>query len=168
MITTILNSNKDLGLGDNQKIDELLLDFYSAMPSQGTYPFTMLRISNPEPSDLMLAPVLASHSHILILERTDFSLDDLIDYVSQTKEHSDLRSEAQFDFLRNYRLRYQDQADLITWKNRITSLGIGIIMQLAKQKGLHLIMKHQDLSKSDFLSGYTSPGLQVYQLLTVA
>ena len=160
MRQTVLKSNEDA----QQEIDQLLLDFYAIMPSRGTYPFTMIRFSNEEHSDSIVGPAPAPLSQILVLERTDFSLHDLIDYVSQTKEYSGIRSDSKEDFLQDYRLKYQSQAALNIWKNQTTDLGIGIVTQLTEQKGLRLMPTAKNLTKPDFFSGFTSQGLQIYQL----
>lgn len=164
MRQTVLKSNEDAQQEIDQTIDQLLLDFYAIMPSRGTYPFTMIRFSNEEHSDSIVGPAPAPLSQILVLERTDFSLHDLIDYVSQTKEYSGIRSDSKEDFLQDYRFKYQRQAALNIWKNQITDLGIGIFTQLAEQKGLHLMPTEKNLAEPDFFSGFASQGLKIYQL----
>lgn len=165
MINTELKSKEDGQQRVDQKIDDLLLDIYTAMPSWGSYPFTIIRIANKDIGGLTIVPGSPTKSRILILERTDFSLNELIDYVTHSKEYRDIRSEFRDEFLQGFMIKYRSPAALKIWKNQVTSLGIGIVIQIARQKGLNVTLVDNDLAQQDFLSEFNFKGLSAYQLL---
>jgi hypothetical protein len=164
MRTTILENQEGIDLELNQEIDGMLLDVYQAIPSSGTYPFTIIRIVRTELNGLNITPDLLSGSQILVLKRTDFDLSDLMDYVIHTTEYSTIRSDRQEDFLDGYKLKYLNTAALTGWSEQIISLGIGMAKQLARQKRINLIPVEADLSQLDSRFGFQSRNLQAYQL----
>lgn len=159
------SNNDQLNMGS--RIDDLLLESYGFMPSRGTYPFTMIRLVDSQLSNLKTKPALASDVHLLVLTRTDFTKDDLADYITKSKEYTLIRSEDQPAFLQSYLHKYEHAAAEKKWREHITSLAIGIVTQLAKQQQLQLTPVETDTAKVDALLNLHAKNLATYQLFDV-
>lgn len=151
----------------DQNINSLILDIYRIMPSLGTYPFTMMAMLRTELSGLNIKPSLRSATQLIVLKRTDFNVSDLMDYVTNTKEYDTIPLDNREAFLDNYRRKSQDDAAMTEWCERIVSMGIGIIVHLAKTNGIYLKPVRADLTDLDAHFGFLSKNLQAYQLFDV-
>lgn len=160
--------DQDWNSKSTRLIDELLLSIYSVMPSTGAYPFTMLRVTQADVKDFGISPEPTSCLQILVLKRTDFDYPDFIDYVTHTKEYSHIRLEDREAFLDDYKLRVADASAFSLWKDQLTSLGIGIIRQLARQKGFSLTSASVDLAELDAHFGFRSQHLAAHQIFNVS
>lgn len=162
-----LESDKDAQFNVGSRLDDLLLEIDGFMPSRGSYPFTMIRLGDSQVTNLKTNPTLTSDFQLLVLTRTDFSKNDLADYVTKSKEYTLIRSEDQAAFLKSYLGKYGHVAAEKLWREQITSLAIGIVTQLAKQQGLKLIPVEADLVKVDAQLNLDSRNLAAYKLFDV-
>jgi hypothetical protein len=121
-------------MGVDQNINSMLLDIYRIMPSLGAYPFTMIALAREEFGGLIIKPSLVSATQLMVLKRTDFNESDLVDYVTNTNEFDSIPLDNRAAFLDNYRRKWQNEAAITEWCERIISMGIGIVIQQTKTK----------------------------------
>jgi hypothetical protein len=164
---TILNSEISDHDAIAEKIDDLLMEIYQYMPSDGSYPFTMIRLAQSELSDLNLASGLQGNVQLLMLKRTDFSKSDLVDNVTKSKDFLAVPSDTRMAFLQRYLDNYQELSAIKIWCEHIIGMGIGMAIQLAKQKGLSLSLVETSLTELDSHFGFRARKLSAFQLFNV-
>ena len=77
-----------------KKIDDAILDIFPLMASNGNWPFTMMSIERSELADSIGSPV-----QLLVLIKTDYQLDDLLDYLKNSKGYAFIPSDTQTAYL---------------------------------------------------------------------
>ncbi|HEV7380438.1 MAG TPA: hypothetical protein VGN64_11620, partial [Dyadobacter sp.] len=102
MKQTLLENWKNDQASPGRKIDDLLLEIYGFMPSNGSYPFTMIRLYESESGDLRTEPPLTSRVQLLVITRADYTKAEFADYVTKSREYTDMRSDLRPAFLENY------------------------------------------------------------------
>lgn len=152
----------------DEKIENLLLEVYAIMPSLGTYPFTAITVARTALDSSTTKSLLIPSNQLLILKRTDFSQDEWIDYIVNTKEYETIPLENRKAFLSANRHASADEAVMMQWCDRVISLGVGIIMGLAHNKGISLIPVEADLATLDIHFGFHTKNLQIYQLFDIS
>lgn len=148
-------------------IDSSILDIFPLMPSSGAWPFTMVRIDRNELPELGLQQRLFASSQLLVLKRTDFNEENLIDYALHSKEYSTLLPTHRLDFLEVYRKKTKNRQELNEWTELITGLAIGLIIQITLKKGLQFSPIEISLSALDVHFGLSAESLSAYQLFDV-
>lgn len=151
----------------DQIIDSLILEIYPLMPSTGTWPFTMVRVERNNLRGMEQLPQFYASSGLLILQRTDFLEEHLVDYAWGAKEYGNPSSEQRLEYLEKHRKQHESKEKLKEWVDRITSLAIGLISQVAIQKGLHLNPIGVDFSVVDTYLKLKSKNLKTYQLFDI-
>ncbi len=150
-----------------QKIDSSILNIYRLMPSSGEWPFTMLRIDRRELSGLPFQGTLFSSSQLLVLKRTDFNRDHLIDYAQNSKQYAAVPVSKRKAFLESFTDKFDDPGQFEQWADNITSMGIGMILHMARSSGLELLPVQAVLTDVDSNLGLEAKGLKAYQIFDV-
>ena len=148
-------------------IDALILDIYPLMPSTGSWPFTMLNINRHELSGMELHPQFFASSGLLVLKRTDFNEESMMDYVLGSKEYGTLLPAQKHMLLERYRKMINSPQELEDWADKITNLAIGLIIQSTLLKGLQFSPIETDLSVLDARMGFNTENLSAYKLFDV-
>lgn len=118
-----------------KKIDDAILDIFPLMASSGNWPFTMMSIERSE-----LAGSIGSHVQLLVLIKTDYQLDDLLDYLKNSKEYAFIPPDTQTAYLNSMVASIWHNQQVGEWSKKIASLAIGLICQLAKENNMCLTM----------------------------
>lgn len=150
-----------------QKIDSSILNIYRLMPSSGEWPFTMLRIDRRELSRLPFENTLVSPSQLLVLKRTDFNRDHILDYAQNSKEYDTIPPLYKKAFLDSFINKFNDERELEQWTENITSIGIGLILHMARSNGVELLPVQAVLTDVDSHLGLEAKGLKAYQLFDI-
>lgn len=150
-----------------QRIDSLIPDIYPLLPSWGTCPFTVIRTTGKVLKGAATKPSLEPVSYLLVLSRTDFSVNDLLDYVKNSREYNSIDLDKRETFLEAYLGKAEDKAPLAQWRERITSMGLGVMIHLARNNGLSLTRVATSFISPEDLKMYRSNNLEPYQLFRV-
>jgi len=150
-----------------RKIDSSILNLYQLMPSTGEWPFTIMRIDRIQISGLPFENSPVSGCMVLVLKRTDFDKEDISDYAKNSKEHEFVATPYRKAFVESFVNKFDNVQEINRWTDNITSMGIGLIFQLARQHGLELKTIRTLLSDLDFHIGLDAKMLQPYELFEV-
>lgn len=148
----------------DQKINTVILDIYPLMPSSGAWPFTMICINRNEISGLEVDQNLFAPFQLLVAQRTDFNGKDLLDYVMNSKEYHTVDKALKNDLLETYSKIIENENEFLNWKQQITSLGIGLLIQTALQKGIQFSPVETDLPTLNVHFKLAPKKLGAYQL----
>ncbi len=154
-------------MGIEQKIDSSILNLYRLMPSSGEWPFTVLRIDGKQLSGLPFENTLAGASQVLVLKRTDFKREHIMDYAQNSKEFDTIPPLYRTAFVDSFTDKFNDPRELEQWTDNITSMGIGMILHMARSNGLELVLIQAVLSDLDSHLDLEAKGLKAYQLFDV-
>ncbi|MFH6991145.1 hypothetical protein [Flavobacterium sp. FlaQc-48] len=150
-----------------QKIDSSILNLYQLMPSTGEWPFTIMRIDRIQITGLPFENSPVSECLVLVLKRTDFDKEDISDYVQNSKEYETVATAYRQAFVESFVNKFDNVQEINQWTDNITSMGIGLIFQLAQRQGLELKTLGTVLSDLDFHIGFDAKMLQPYELFEV-
>lgn len=148
----------------NKRIESSIVDIFPLMTSSGSWPFMMIQMERENLKELSIEPALKSSSLLLILLRTDFSDDDLLDYAKNTKEYSTLPAENRQAYLQMFKAKAQNPLEMARWVEMVTGLATGLVMQLARSRDVYFDAVEADLSEMDSLARFDSKNLKAYQL----
>lgn len=154
-------------MGLEQIIDSSILDIFPLMPSTGAWPFTMVRIDRNELSGLEMDKILFASSQLLVLKRTDFTSEDLLDYAIKSKEYKNIPAPFRPGFLDNYNKIIDNVGTLQEWIDKTTNVAIGLVIQTALNKALQFTPVETDLSVLDTQMESGRKNLRAYQLFDV-
>ena len=150
-----------------QIIDAVILDIFPLMPSTGTWPFTMVRVDRNKLSGLETDKILFASAQLLVLKRTDFTSEDLLDYAINSKEYNTLSVPLKSGFLENYNKMIDNEEELQEWMDKTISLAIGLVIQTALNKALQFTPVEANLSVLDTQMELGQKNLRAYQLFDV-
>lgn len=151
-------------MGLDQIIDSSILDIFQLMPSTGAWPFTMARIDRNELSGLKTDKTLFAPFQLLVLKRTDFNGEDLLDYATKSKEYETILAPLRSGFLENYNRMSSNEKELQEWTDKTISLAIGLVLNTALLKGVQFSPIETDLSALDSHLELGKKNLRAYQL----
>lgn len=150
-----------------QKIDSSILKLYQLMPSAGEWPFTILRVDRIQITGLPFETSPVSESLVLVLKRTNFDREDISDYAQNLKEYGTIPDAYKGVFVDNFVNKFNNNSEIDQWSDNITSMGIGLIMQMARLDGLELRAVQTVLSRLDFHMELEAKSLKPYELFEV-
>jgi len=148
-------------------IDSIILEIYLQMPSLGTWPFTIIHINRDELSGLQMDKNLFAPFQLLVLKRTHFNSEDLLDYVMKSNEYQTVEDGLKNKFLEKYYKMIADENEFQQWIDRTTSLAIGLVIQKGLQRGLQFSPIKTDFSALNTHMGLEQKKLSAYQLFDV-
>lgn len=137
------------------------------MPSSGLWPVTVIGLKREELKCLSFEPSVLSSQQLLFLIRTDFGVNDLIDYISNTKEFLLIPIAQRDVFLNNYLERVYENSGMINWSEKIANLSIGIAIKLSEDLDLCIEPIEAGLSELDDHFGFSDRHLKAYRLFEI-
>lgn len=150
-----------------RKINSSILNLYKLMPSTGEWPFTIMCIDRIQISGLPFENSPVSECMVLVLKRTDFDEEDISDYAKNSKEYEFVATAYRQAFVESFVNKFDNVQEINQWTDNITSMGIGLLFQLARQHGLELKTLRTVLSDLDFHIGFDAKILRPYELFEV-
>lgn len=150
-----------------RKINSSILNLYQLMPSSGEWPFTIMCLDRMQISGLPFENSPVSECMVLFLKRTDFDQEDISDYAKNSKEYEFVAASYRQAFVESFVNKFENAQEINTWTDNITSMGIGLLFQLARKHGLELKTIGTVLSDLDFHIGLEAKMLQPYKLFEV-
>lgn len=148
-------------------IDALILDGLSQMPSVGILPLEIISIERSKLVGIEMNKTLFADFQLLVLERTDFNKENLIDYLLKSNEYQTMPPKHKLEFFDIYYKLAENGPKLKDWRARIISMAIGMIIQTALNKGLQLIPIQTDLIRLTKHIGLDTNNLKGYQLYDI-
>lgn len=137
------------------------------MPSSGLWPVTVMRLTYEDFKGLSFKANFLSTQQLLFVIRTDFSYEDLIDYVSKTAEYFSIPIDRQEEYL-NYAVnKAKDDSNLINWSEKIACLSIGIAVQLSEDLNLCIEPIGEALSEIDRALNFSVRNIKAYRLFDI-
>jgi hypothetical protein len=124
------------------RIDDLLERLRAIMPSNGVWPFTILRVNREDYKGLDLEAAPHAAQQLLVLIRTDFSRTDLLDYLINSKEFESIPFCRQEEYLNEQATKLKDPGLLLKWSENIAYMALGLAFHLSKS--LNLCIDHLD------------------------
>lgn len=150
-----------------EQIELLIENIRPLMPSSGSWPVTVIGLKREELKGLSLEPYVLSCHQLLFLIRTDFYKNDLIDYISNTKEFLSIPNSLRAGYISHYLQRIGDQSGIINWSKEIASLSIGIAIQLSENLDLCIEPIEEELSELNHHFRFSDQNLRAYQLFEI-
>lgn len=150
-----------------QQVENLIEQLRPLMPSNGTWPFTVMKLNRYEFKGLGVQRAVNADYQLLFLLRTDFNMIDLVDYVRNSREFSSMPWHQQDAFLIDYVSNMKSRPALLNWCESITNIGLGIAIGLSEQLDLCIEHISADFSELDAHFSFQTKNLKAFQLFDI-
>lgn len=137
------------------------------MPSFGLWPITVIGLSGDELAKLSFQESLLSPKQILFLIRTDFTMDDVIDFISHTDEYFSMPPRRRPEFLNRYTERIKNDPGILTWSEKIAGMAIGIAVKLSQSLDLRIEPVEANLPELDDQFRFGERNLKSFRLFDI-
>jgi hypothetical protein len=137
------------------------------MPSSGSWPVTVISTNRAALKGLSFEPNILAEHQLLFLIRTDFNMNDLVDYISNTVEFLSIPIANKANHLNFLTQKINNKSDLSNWWGEIASLSIGLAIGLSENLDLCIEPIEANLKELDNYFQFNNRNLKAHQLFEI-
>lgn len=149
-----------------EQLELLIESIKSSVPSSGVWPFTVLALRKNDLKGCSGFDELSDHLLLFVI-RNDFTKEDMLDYITNSNEIIRLPEAIKPFVLEQIMQRQLSSVMLPFWKEKQTTIVVGMAMFLAREFYFKLNSIPADMREIDLILDFQRRGLRSFFLLNV-